>query len=395
MILETMLVSRIPLAWKNLTHDPRRLVVACGGVSFAVLLMYMELGFLNALLDSNVELVRRLDADLIIVNKARFALAARDRFPLQRIYQVRGNPAVNIYPVYLESAGAILRRENQKGYSIRAIGLDLDDPVLEPDTIRQHIGALRTPGTALADSKSHPDYGIPKDEERLPQYAAELTGRKLQLVGKFTLCTDFANDGNLLMGSDNFARFFPQRGDGDPLGEVDLGVVQLKRPTNSSLEQVKAELKRELPGDVEVFTKQEFMSRERQFWSTSTPVGYIFMVGTVIGFVVGVIICYQILHADIADHLPEFATLKAMGYGTPYFVSLVIGEGLYLSLIGFVPGAFLSYALYMFLAFRTGLLMEFGPGVSGIVLASTVVMCISSGVLALRKLLMTDPATLF
>ena len=391
-----MLLGGTPLAWKNLTHDPRRLVVACGGVSFAVLLMYMELGFLNALLDSNVELVRRVEADLIIVNKARFALVASDRFPLQRLYQVRGKEGVNVYPLYLESAGAVLRRQGQKGYSIRVIAFDLDHPLLEPKSVAAHKDALRSPGMALADTKSHPDYGIPADDALLPQYEAELTGQKLRLAGKFTLCTDFGNDGNLLMSEQNFARFFPLRGGGnDPLSVVDIGIVQVKPGAALSLENLKTQLKQELPGDVNVFTKQEFIDRERHFWSVSTPVGYIFLVGTVIGFVVGVIICYQIIHADIAEHLPEFATLKAMGYSTFYFVWLVIGEGLYLSLIGFIPGAFLSYGLYMLLAYRTGLLMEFRPDVSGIVLLSTIVMCVSSGVFALRKLLLTDPASLF
>jgi len=199
------------------------------------------------------------------------------------------------------------------------------------------------------------------------------------------------------MSEQNFARFFPHRDGigGDPLASVDLGVVRVKPGANVSLENLKTQLAKELPGDVAVFTKQEFIDRERHFWSVSTPGGYIFLVGTIIGFVVGVIICYQIIHADIADHLPEFATLKAMGYSTFYFVWLVIGEGLYLSLIGFIPGAFLSYGLYMLLAYRTGLLMEFRPDVSGIVLVSTVVMCVSSGVFALRKLLLTDPASLF
>ncbi|MBC7852926.1 MAG: hypothetical protein IAF94_05780 [Pirellulaceae bacterium] len=391
-----MLFGGTPLAWKNLTHDPRRLVVACGGVSFAVLLMYMELGFLNALLDSNVEIIRRVKADLIIVNKARFALVASDRFPLQRLYQVRGKEGVSVYPLYLESAGAVLRRQGQKGYSIRVIAFDLDYPLLEPESVTAHKNALRSPGMALADTKSHPDYGIPADEALLPQFEAELTGQTLRLAGKFTLCTDFGNDGNLLMSEQNFARFFPLRGGGnDPLSVVDIGIVQVKPGAAVSLDNLKAQLRQELPGDVSVFTKQEFIDRERHFWSVSTPVGYIFLVGTVIGFVVGVIICYQILHADIAEHLPEFATLKAMGYGTFYFVWLVVGEGLYLSLIGFVPGAFLSYGLYLLLAYRTGLLMEFRPDVSGVVLISTIVMCVSSGVFALRKLLLTDPASLF
>jgi len=62
---------------------------------------------------------------------------------------------------------------------------------------------------------------------------------------------------------------------------------------------------------VNVMTKQQFLDKEFAFWNTATPIGYIFALGTVMGFIVGMIICYQILFSDISDHMREFATLKA------------------------------------------------------------------------------------
>ena len=137
------------------------------------------------------------------------------------------------------------------------------------------------------------------------------------------------------------------------------------------------------------------IERERNFWRHSTPIGYIFLVGTVIGFLVGMVICYQIINADIADHMPEFATLKAMGYRNRYFVGFVLMESVYLSLLSFVPGMLVSLGLYEALARSTGLLMILNVPRAASVLLLTLAMCIASGCLAMRKVLAADPAELF
>ncbi|TMQ33199.1 MAG: hypothetical protein E6K70_14430 [Planctomycetota bacterium] len=69
---------------------------------------------------------------------------------------------------------------------------------------------------------------------------------------------------------------------------------------------------------MQIATKNEFIDQELVFWQGNTPLGYVFGVGSVLGFVVGVVICYQILYTDVMDHLPQFATLKAIGYRTVF-----------------------------------------------------------------------------
>jgi putative ABC transport system permease protein len=107
------------------------------------------------------------------------------------------------------------------------------------------------------------------------------------------------------------------------------------------------------------------------------------------------VICYQVIYSDIADHMPEFATLKAMGYTTAYFLRLIVSEGVLLSFVGFVPGLITSTLLYAFLANSTGLLLRMTPQSILMVLVLTITMCIASGLLAVRKLLAADPANLF
>jgi putative ABC transport system permease protein len=386
---------RTPLAWKNLTHDVRRLIVAISGVAFAVILIFMELGFLNALLESTVQVLRRLDGQIMLVSKAQYALIAAERFDIRRLYDARETPGVAaVSPLYLESTAALLRTGNHRGYPIRVIAVREDDDVLDVPQFREYRDELHPESTALVDVTSRRKFGFPEPSEPLANYHGELNGKKIRLVGRFHLGVDFATDGNLLMTAANFARFFAFRAGGDdPLKLVDVGVVRLE--TGANIEDVMADLRARLPDDVEALTKERLIHREMTFWRKNAPLGYIFMVGATMGFVVGIVICYQIVYADIADHMREFATLKAMGYSNSYFFGLVLEQCLYLSLLGFVPGFIISWVAYHVLAEITGLTMVLGPVLAISVMLTTALMCTISGTLAVSKLLAADPAELF
>src|SRR2546430_16316272 len=100
---------RTPLAWRNLIHNPRRLVVAVAGVAFAVILIFMELGFLNALLESTVQILRRLNGEIVLLSQAQYALIAAERFDIHRLYDAQEVPGVAAaWPAYIEGA-ALLR----------------------------------------------------------------------------------------------------------------------------------------------------------------------------------------------------------------------------------------------------------------------------------------------
>jgi putative ABC transport system permease protein len=388
---------RIPLAWKNLTHDRRRLSVAISGIGFAVVLMFMQTGFKNALFDSTVQILQELNADLVLIAKARYALPANQTFAISRIYEAKECAGVRAaYPLYIERPRAVWKQPDGRGLPIRVLACDPSDPVLLLPEVAQHADALKQQGAVLIDEKNKSVYGPPGPRVPWNQWqGVTLASRSIQLVGAFRLGTDFANDGNLFMNLANFAKFFPSRAapGRDPLEVVDLGVVQLEKGADP--QEVKRLLMARLPDDVAVFTKTEMIERERNFWSRSTPIGYIFLVGTVIGFLVGMIICYQIINADIADHMPEFATLKAMGYRNRYFVGFVLMESVYLSLLSFLPGTLVSLGLYEALAHSTGLLMILNVPRAASVLLLTLAMCVASGCLAMRKVLAADPAELF
>jgi putative ABC transport system permease protein len=386
---------RTPLAWKNLTHDVRRLAVAVSGVAFAVILIFMELGFLNALLESTVQVIRRLEGEIVILSRSQYALIAAERFDIRRIYDARDVSGVaSVSPIYIESTAALLRTGDSRGYPIRVLAVREEDGAIDIPALAEHRDALHGEATALADVTSRRKFGFPRAGLPLTDYRGELNGQELRLVGHFHLGVDFATDGNLLMTAANFARYFPHRAAGDdPLRLVDLGIVRLSPGVNAG--EVLAELSRSLPDDVQAMTKERLIEREMTFWRKNAPLGYIFMVGATMGFVVGVVICYQIVYADIADHMREFATLKAIGYGSQYFLGLVLRQCLYLSVLGFLPGLAISFLAYKILERVTGLTMDLGPLLALGVLGVTAAMCVLSGLLAVSKMIAADPADLF
>jgi len=395
------LTRKTPLAWKNLTHDWRRLLAALCGIAFAVLLMFTQVGFQNALFDSQVQLIDELNGEIFIVNRAKYTLAAEKRFSIDRINQARSVPGVrSAFPLYTDLTASVLRRMQDglgnRGYPLRSIGFNLDEPAFAAQEVNDQTELLRMPNTGIIDRKSkQSNFNFPmNDPAALRAEQVELNGQSLRLVGTFSLGTDFAHDGNLLMSAESFARFFSHRKPyGDPLSVVDIGIVMVD--PQADLQEVQQLLQTTLEKDVFVYTRDEFRRAEIHFWDRSTPIGAIFLAGKIIGFIVGMVICYQVIFSDIADHMPEFATLKAMGYSTRYFFGLILMEALLLSIIGFVPGAIASNMLYEWLSAQTGLLMQMTFDVILFVLFATVAMCVASGMLAVRKLLAADPATLF
>lgn len=389
--------GRVFLAWCNLKSDLRRLALAAGGIGFAVLLMLMQLGFRDALFDSVLQLPRQFDADLVVHHPSRYTLAATHLFPRARLNQILGDPdVVSAEPLYIEDvlsmwtppAGAD-GAEPGRRVPLRVLGFDPRRPVLLGPDIRAQLGLLESPYAILFDRRSKNDYGQVAVGTR-----TDLAGKPIEVVGLFDLGTDFAYDGNAILSDRTYALLFPAlRFGASPLDDVDYGLVRLA--DGADADAVCARLRRTLPGDVTVSTKRAFMAAEYRFWSGATPIGIVFGFGTIMGFVVGTIICYQILYSDIADHIREFATLKAIGYQNTYFIKVVLQEAAILSLLGFLPGLLVSWALYALLSSVTGLVLAPTVERSVWVLGLTLAMCVVSGCLTMRRVLAADPAELF
>jgi putative ABC transport system permease protein len=276
---------------------------------------------------------------------------------------------------------------------IRAVGVRPGDDVFLDPAVRAHARALKGPETAVFDVSGKTDvYGVSSVGVR-----TELAGRPIHLVGAFRLGADFLNDGTLVMTDRNYAHYFggPNGVDPDRLA-VDLGLLKLTRRGDRALaERVKNEVARVLPASVTVCTKDELIEGERDFWLTNTPIGFVFTLGLVMGFVVGTIICYQIFFSDITSYLREYATLLAMGYSRGYLVSVVLQEAVYLGFLGFACGTLVSLGVYAAAQEETRLPFVMDAGRALVVLGATLAMCVTAACFAIQKLWRAAPAELF
>ncbi len=384
------------LAWSNTTANWQRLLVRCSGVTFAVVLMFMQTGFRNALFDSNVRIMEeKISADVVIRIKSRFMLSSGQQMPLQHVITARSCKGVAAAePLYIENVMSEWHRSGAPKRKIRVLGFDPTHELFHGFGLATLGRELSRPSTAASDVKSKSMFRLPRTEEqRRADPFGELLGKTVELVGLFETGINFSNDGTLVMTTQNFASYFSLRGSGVPLSQVDYGVVRCQQ--NESPVVVADRLQKMLGPNVIVQTRADFLKSERKFWGKNTPIGLIFLVGTLIGFVVGLIICYQVLATDIADHMGEFATLKAMGYPTGFFAAVVIFQALVLSIVSFVPGMMIALLAFGVVNWGTGLYMFLDVQRASLVLGLTVLMCVISAIIALRKLLSTDPASLF
>jgi putative ABC transport system permease protein len=387
-----MFLRQTPLAWLNLTHDRRKLLTSLAGVTFAVLLMFLFSGFKNALYDSQVQLLQMLNADIIITNKQKYTVFVPEDFARRRLYQAQALEGVEFaYPLYINT-GNWKNPETKLTRSIRVLAFNLEDPILPLPEIQSQLQALRAMDTVLVDRKSRPELGT-----IAPGTVTELAKRRVQVIGNFSLGTDFAaGNGNLVMSDQNFLRYFADQGPEKPkrtLGEVDIGLVKISPGAN--VDVLAKALSERLPKDVVVMTKAAFVQQELTYWQEATTIGFVFTLLTATAFVVGIILVYQILYTDVADHWSEYATLKAMGYKNLFLLGVVLQESAILSVLGFIPGCCISVLLYSVVRNATGLLMQMTPDRAISTFVLTFIMCLISGAIAVRKVQSADPAEVF
>jgi putative ABC transport system permease protein len=365
-----------------LLHERSRTFASIGGVTFALLLMLLQVGFRNALFDSALELVRQLDADVIVIPKDKRPFLRRDLMPNERLYQARSVPGVvDVAPLWI-ALMSWTNSETKTLHPIRIIGFDPDERTFLIPEVNEKARALRRFGTALIDAHSRSSYG------HIGPGPAQVNRLEIDVIGTFPLGTDFEVDGSLIVSEETY---FDVTGWTNNM--VGAGLVQLAPGTD--VDAVVAEMLRVLPTDVRVYSKKDLIARDLEYWETGTPVSVILLVGVTLGFAVGIVICYQILYTEVLDHLAEFATLKAMGYGNRFIQAVVVVEALVLSLLGFVPAMGLGWLMLRGLGALSGLPTSLGTDDALDILMLSVGMCVAASLLALRKVRVLDPAELF
>jgi putative ABC transport system permease protein len=383
--------SSVPLARRNIFSDKKRLARSAAGIGFAVLLILVQLGFKSAFLDSALEITRQLDGELFLISPNKFRWGRSDPFPHKRLEQALAVGGIaSARPIYAEYRQGIWKGpQDRQSHTVQVLGFDPDQPVFLFPEVRAHLAELRQPDSVLFDRAGRHFLGTTE-----PGTVTELARRQVVVLGSFAMGPDFTIDGTVITADRTFFDLFPgRRGSGAGLGAVDVGVIKLAAPAD--LDRVQAALRAALPADVLVLNKDQMLARETYFQNAVSQVGPIFGMGVGIGFVVGMLISYQILFTDLSEQLPLFAMLKAIGYDNRYVLRVVLAQALIYAAIGFLPAFFASLLFYGVIGRIALLPMRMSLAIGSASLGLTLVMCLISGILAVRRVMSTDPAEVF
>ena len=381
---------KIPLSWLQLTREKTRLAVALSGIAFADILMFMQLGFRDALYYSNVRMHSSLAGDVILINNQSNAVLSMKSFSQRTLYKALDLPTVqSVHPIYLDYT-SWRNPVTGRPRSILIFGINPEVNLFNLPGVNENLNKLKLPDVVLYDRSSRVEYGPITDSFNQGKIVtAEVRRRQVKVGGLFTLGASFGADGNLITSDINFLRIFNNR----QRGLIDIGVIKLKPGADPN--QVAQYLRSYLPTGINVLTKEEFVEFERNYWASSTAIGFIFTLGTIMGFIVGTVIVYQILYTEVTDHLSEYATLKAIGYTQNYLLTVILQEAFLLAVVGYLPGFACALVLYNVARDATLLPIFMSYNRAIMVIMLTILMCFISGMIAIRKLGSADPADIF
>ncbi|AGT11556.1 FtsX-like permease family protein [Paracoccus aminophilus] len=381
--------GRLPIGWLQLTHKRGRFAAALAGVAFANVLVFVQLGLMNSMATATLKPYGFFQADVMISAGNANALAEGNNVARQWMLQALADPDVT------EGMGLFVgnvpwdRGGNEIVFT--TFGIDPARPAFLAPTMSDGLHLLQVQGVAILDRLAR---GLPADEAAAirPQTPLrfETLGRTLTALSTFAGGGGFGGDGFMLVSDQTFLSLFPSRTSAAP--DHILLRLRLGADVTATVARLRGVISDKT---LRVRSYADAAQEDLRYQQTQRPTGVIFGFGVLIGVLVGLVIVYQVLSADVADHMREYATFKAMGYGPRFFLGIVLEEALVLGLLGFLPGLAIGTAILTLMAKVTTLPLLMTPGMAVTVFVGTVVFSALSGVIATRRLAAADPADLF
>ncbi|PKN63218.1 MAG: hypothetical protein CVU57_20135 [Deltaproteobacteria bacterium HGW-Deltaproteobacteria-15] len=373
----------VPVAWKNVCQNKKRTLAAASGISFALLLVFMQLGFLQGAKTAAASVFELFHFDIVIVSEKYKFVGAPDSFDRMRLTQTMVVPEVEASAGMTMGRGTWTDPESESGSQLLLFSVPLDPSFIKDPAIRSGLETIRKNNTVMVDLYSHKEYGDLSIGREV-----EVNDLPVTIASHFKLGVTLFSDGCVIVSKDGYDRLTKE-----PPRMTSYGFLRL-RPGSDS-EAVKKRVREILPDDVLIFTRQEMIRQEQEYFISVKPIGIIFQTGVVVAFIVGVVILFQVLNTDISNRLKEFATFKAMGFKNGMIYGIGIEQALIYVLLSYFPSLILATIVYRIVHRLSRMPMNMTFSLASFVLVMSLVMCAISCVLGLQKVRRADPAELF
>jgi putative ABC transport system permease protein len=373
------------IAWRILSHEKGRSGLAMGGIMVAILLMFLQVGFYYAVPRGGLLFYNVMNFDLMLTSSAYVFEAQSMSFPRRRLFQALAVPEVARAAAVYHGSGRWLNSEQGLARDVFVIGYNPEDPVFNVREIAGAADVLRQTDVILVDASSRHEFGKLEQGRRV-----EIQQRAVTIGGIYHLGSGFVGLGVAITNDLNFSRIFPEQGG---ISEVNLGLLTLRPGADENT--VAIQLRALLPADTQVFTRKEITRHEISHWVTNTSTGIIFGFGVIVAVVVGLVILNQTLSTQITRQLPQYATLKAIGYTDRQLGGIVITIATAMSTVSYVPAVLISILIYWIIRKTTPLPIEMTWARMFTVLLVAWLMSVISALISLRVLRRADPVELF
>jgi len=371
------------LAFRNLVHDKTRLAATLAGLTFAIVLVGVQLGLYLGVRKIITDMIDHSDAQLWIVPFGTQSI--EDSFPLlgdHERHEALATPGVErVLPLVVSFAD--WDRPDGGITHVVVVGTDAEDGGLAPWNLSSGD---------WTDIKSLNGVGV--DRSYLAELGVEGVGshagiefgpnsHSLRVKALTEGIRSFTQAPYVFTTNDRAREFF-----GVPDNKSTFFLV--KAAPQADIARIQREIAARLP-DLEVLTRAEFRQRSISHWLFRTGVGLALIFGTILGVVIGAVIVAQTLYSAALDHIKEFAVLRMLGSSAGYVYRIILAQASLISLAGFALGA-ICVALVARLSQQTALPMVVPPSLFLAMLIVSLAIGIFSTVIAVLKVLRVDPA---
>jgi len=121
----------IPLAWLQLAKQKIRFFVALAGIAFVAVLMFMQIGFQDALYSSATQVHQNLQGDLFLISAQYKSLTSNQSFSRSRLYQALGFYGVDSVESLHVQFAKLKNPINGRKYPIYVLGFDPVKPIFK------------------------------------------------------------------------------------------------------------------------------------------------------------------------------------------------------------------------------------------------------------------------
>jgi putative ABC transport system permease protein len=370
------------LAWRNITRDRIRLIIAVVGVAFAVLLMTVQLGLLIGFAITSSSLVDRAEADLWIVPRgAKDVDQAGNMLDRQKYRALGVNGVDSVQSLIVRFTD--WKRPDGGTESVIVVGIDPVRPFLQPWNLKGGaiVDDLHIADGVVIDELYSEKLGVSKVGETV-----EIMGRRARIVGITSQIRTFTQSPYVFANLKN-ARTWTN------LPDERTTYLLVRAEPGTKLTNLRDALQAALPAS-DVWTSREFSWRTRFYWLVTTGMGASLLIAAVLGVIVGLVIVSQTLYSATMERLQEYATIRAMGASSRYLKAIVLRQSLVSGTLGYIVGTATAIIVAWLSRTSSATLMLSYPliVILGVV---TLTMCVGASLISIRKVLRVDTASVF